>query len=56
MESTDGLNTDVEREGIGQRTEQPHGAQQLQGRCQTRLGSRTAFDFWSLVAALILRG
>lgn len=39
MESTDCLNTAVEREGAGQQTEQPHGAQQLQGRCQTRLES-----------------
>lgn len=39
MESTDCLNTDVECEGIGQQTEQPHGARQLQGRCQTKLES-----------------
>lgn len=37
MESTEWLNTDEEHEGIVQPTEQPHGARQLQGGCQTRL-------------------
>lgn len=51
MESTDCLNTNVEHEGIGQQTEQTHGAQWLQGRRQRKLESWKIFDFWSLAAA-----
>lgn len=39
MESTDCLNTNVKHEGIGQQTEQTHGAQRLQGRHQRKLES-----------------
>lgn len=38
MESTDGLNTDVEREGIGQRTEQPQWCPTAAGKVPDEAG------------------